>query len=369
MTSITVKAPWPRSLRLLYAPIQALIIVAQAGSAPAPSVPVNTVLPAISGVVRDGETLTCDTGTWTESPDSYTYQWTRDGLDITGETSATYDVVPGDIPTQLACKVIATKGLLDSAPATSAAVSSPLRAIYQIDASARVWVHTQGTGVAVGNPIPTWTTADGLWTLVQPVTSKQPTRLAGGAFFDGIEDYSSANDSAVLLNAAYTVLDGFDDVEDSTTAIRQLWGSYTQGVSTGTRRCSHVNYSRPGSPSTTRQRYLLGGNSSAAVIGLNGYSGIGVDGYDLAFRSSTPGAGSASATEMSDPLGTPVTSAWPAVATTNDLHTVGAERINTAFSPSSYWQGTLRYHVILGLNLNDTQLATVRDALAAEGVL
>ncbi len=39
--------------------------------------PVNTVLPAISGTAAVGQTLSTTTGTWTNSPTGYGYQWQR----------------------------------------------------------------------------------------------------------------------------------------------------------------------------------------------------------------------------------------------------------------------------------------------------
>jgi len=40
--------------------------------------PVNSVLPVISGTAQTGSTLTASTGTWTNSPTGYTYQWQSD---------------------------------------------------------------------------------------------------------------------------------------------------------------------------------------------------------------------------------------------------------------------------------------------------
>ena len=74
--------------RFVAAPVGgALVFVVGQGGAPAPVVPVNTVLPAITGTVRAGETLTCGTGTWTESPSSYAYQWYEDGSPIIGAST------------------------------------------------------------------------------------------------------------------------------------------------------------------------------------------------------------------------------------------------------------------------------------------
>jgi hypothetical protein len=48
--------------------------------AAAGSVPVNTVLPTISGTPQVGQTLTATNGTWTNSPTSFTYQWNARGV-------------------------------------------------------------------------------------------------------------------------------------------------------------------------------------------------------------------------------------------------------------------------------------------------
>lgn len=39
--------------------------------------PVNTVAPAVTGTAQVGQTLSCTTGTWDNSPSGYTYQWQR----------------------------------------------------------------------------------------------------------------------------------------------------------------------------------------------------------------------------------------------------------------------------------------------------
>ncbi|HEY5196560.1 MAG TPA: hypothetical protein VIJ51_05990 [Solirubrobacteraceae bacterium] len=94
-----------------------------AASAPAgPSVPTDTAPPAISGTPTQGSSVTCSTGTWTGSPTSYAYAWDRDGVAITGATSASYTIQAADVGHQLTCVVVATNGAGHSQPASSAAV-------------------------------------------------------------------------------------------------------------------------------------------------------------------------------------------------------------------------------------------------------
>lgn len=68
--------------------------------------PVNTVAPAITGTPTTGQVLTVSNGTWTEA-DSYTYQWYRDGVAITGATAATHTLVVGDEGKALKARVTA----------------------------------------------------------------------------------------------------------------------------------------------------------------------------------------------------------------------------------------------------------------------
>lgn len=89
-----------------------------------PGTPANTVLPAITGTATSGDTLTASTGTWTESPTSYTYQW-RDCngsgalcRNITGATASTYFVQVSDVSKTIRVIVTATNGN-GSASATS----------------------------------------------------------------------------------------------------------------------------------------------------------------------------------------------------------------------------------------------------------
>jgi hypothetical protein len=79
-------------------------------------VPVNTVLPAISGSKIVGETLTASNGTWNNSPTSYTYQWSSASTaggsytNISGATNATYVITASDIDRYIKVSVTAENG-------------------------------------------------------------------------------------------------------------------------------------------------------------------------------------------------------------------------------------------------------------------
>ena len=75
----------------------------------AQSPPSNTSPPTISGSPVDGQTLTCDPGTWTGSP-TFTFEWLRDGVPITGATGSTYTLTPDDVGKQITCRVTGTNG-------------------------------------------------------------------------------------------------------------------------------------------------------------------------------------------------------------------------------------------------------------------
>jgi hypothetical protein len=103
---------------------KSLALVAQAGFASFSEPPLNTALPQISGTPAAGQTLACSTGSWSGStPQSYAYQWLRNGTPVGGATAASYVVAPADAGQQFACTVTARNLAAATASATSAAVS------------------------------------------------------------------------------------------------------------------------------------------------------------------------------------------------------------------------------------------------------
>src|SRR6202167_4832275 len=89
--------------------------------------PSNTTLPAISGTVKDGQTLTASYGAWSgTTPIAYTYQWQScnpqgaECHDVEGSTNSDYTVSTADIGTTLRVTVTVSNAA-GSAEATSAA--------------------------------------------------------------------------------------------------------------------------------------------------------------------------------------------------------------------------------------------------------
>ncbi len=87
--------------------------------------PANTAAPAISGTAQTGQTLSASTGSWSESPTGYAYQWQRcEGTGancspISAATAQTYTLAAADYGKKLRVGVTASNGAGASAPATS----------------------------------------------------------------------------------------------------------------------------------------------------------------------------------------------------------------------------------------------------------
>ncbi len=70
--------------------------------------PANTVAPVVSGSTGLGDVLSSTQGTWTGSNISYSYQWQRNTVDISGATASSYMIVQADDNASIRCVVTAT---------------------------------------------------------------------------------------------------------------------------------------------------------------------------------------------------------------------------------------------------------------------
>ncbi len=93
---------------------------------PSFNVPVVSVAPVVSGSPSGGATLSCSTGTWTNSPTSYQYRWQR-SADLSswatiGILPNTYTLTEDDLGAYIRCGVRATNADGNSVPAYSNAL-------------------------------------------------------------------------------------------------------------------------------------------------------------------------------------------------------------------------------------------------------
>lgn len=155
----------PRTLkRVGWGAILALVLVPAAVfvSAAAAAVPANTAPPTISGTAREGNTLTLDDGTWSNSPTSFSYQWQRCNLDGTNcadiviGTSKTYAVVTGDVDHRIRVEVTAK-----NADGSTTAHSDPTEVVSATSGPTDNTRPTITGTPAIGN---TLTAHNGSWT-------------------------------------------------------------------------------------------------------------------------------------------------------------------------------------------------------------
>lgn len=116
----------------------------------------TTPEPSVTGTLEPGATVTASTGTWSPTPDSFTYQWKRNGSAITGATAKTYTIAETDAGTSLTVAVTAAKAGYVSATKTSATASVPAAPTVSItgDITAdTTWAPTVPTVYVVTKPI------------------------------------------------------------------------------------------------------------------------------------------------------------------------------------------------------------------------
>jgi hypothetical protein len=121
--------------------------------------PLCTVRPAITGTKTEGSTLTCSAGTWVNKVGAVTYQWVRDGDDISGATAATRVLNQADVDAgEVTCRVTATNTLgTSSKEALPVDITEPP---IPTNSVAPVITGTKTSTNVVTCPTGTWANAD-----------------------------------------------------------------------------------------------------------------------------------------------------------------------------------------------------------------
>ena len=110
--------------------------------------PAIILAPVISGTASYGETLTATSGNWSNTPISYSYQWSRASTSsgtytsISGATGSTYNLVTADVDQFLRVTVTASNtggSLASTTPATAAIARTVRTATLSIEAGSLVY--------------------------------------------------------------------------------------------------------------------------------------------------------------------------------------------------------------------------------------
>lgn len=85
---------------------------------------VSPVTPTVSGTAQPGSSLTAVPGSWTPTTVTFSYQWLRDGVPITGATASTYLVSTADVDHSVSVSVTGSRTApVDSQTRVSSAVA------------------------------------------------------------------------------------------------------------------------------------------------------------------------------------------------------------------------------------------------------
>ena len=206
--------------------------------APPASVPVNSALPLISGTPQTGQTLSASTGSWSEEPSGYTYQWLRCATTCTaieGAKAKTYSPLAADVGSTLRVEVTASNERGSSKPALSPATAT-------VTAGPQTFGDTTVGASAESDPANLKSASKfalpSAGTLSKLSLYLQPTGTAGTQSFEGVVYAESAGAPGALL-ASTTALAfkststaGWYELNFS-AAVKLAAGSYWLGFISG----------------------------------------------------------------------------------------------------------------------------------------
>jgi len=138
-------------------------VYASYSTSPPPVAPVNLSAPTISGTAQQGNVLSAQTGSWSNNPASYAYQW-RDCdsfgascSDIPGATSASYTLAASDVNSTIRVAVTASNGGgSTTALSTPTAVVQPGQLSAPVNTSPPTIVGTAQPGQILTAQVGTW---------------------------------------------------------------------------------------------------------------------------------------------------------------------------------------------------------------------
>lgn len=237
--------------------------------------PSNTVPPSISGSVSVGSRLTASTGTWTNSPTSYSYRWSRSQTlsgtytAISGATSDSYTITSGDNSYFIRVAVTATNSQGSNTETSSA--TSQVKVPITISGGSNI---TTTAGTAASSS--TFTASGGLSPVVLSVTPVHPQiSISGGVVTAG------ASLPAGSYTETVTATDSLGDTATTTLTItvQSIISAPAFTVSKGTLPGSFkLNFSPvTGASSYTVKVYKSNDSFTSPFVTINNY----VSGSDI----------------------------------------------------------------------------------------
>ncbi len=165
-------------------------------------VPIDSTLPEIQGPAQQEQTLTASTGTWSNEPNGYSYQWQRCNsagascTAIAGATGPSYTVSAAVVGATIRVRVAALNATGEGIPASSAASATVLPAAPVASAGPTI------TGLlAEGQPL---TEHPGSWSN-NPTTQKLAWLRCEGSACAAIEGASSQTYTLTAADVGHTI--------------------------------------------------------------------------------------------------------------------------------------------------------------------
>lgn len=325
--------------------------------------PANVLPPVVTGVGYVGYTLTTTNGSWTGVPaPTFTYQWQRNEVDISGATASTYAVTLADEGLRIRCVVTATNSA-GNASANSNTIEQwvptdegTVAAWYDAYAPATI---TLATGVSAWANRGSTASVD----MVQPTGALQPAYSATGwdgnrpaLTFDGIDDFlQNTAPAAIARNAPGVTVAAAVAPTALAVQRRSIWSVSTASDATrhrlmlrwlittnewiggGRRLDGDASISiTPGLAASTADRVL-----TASLDHANDRSRASRDGVNTAWVSPFRGAGNTSNTDA-------------------ERCTLGA----ASGAVDSFWDGKIAEVIHYDVTLGDAALAKLQGYLA-----
>lgn len=113
--------------------------------------PTNATIPAVTGTVTIGQTLTVSTGEWNNAPTSFSYQWFSGGAAVGGATASTYVIQASDAGKAIYATVTGINNMGQFIATSNTTANVPIAAPVNSVAPVITGAATQGTNLTSTN--------------------------------------------------------------------------------------------------------------------------------------------------------------------------------------------------------------------------